>query len=115
MRKNKTMQGMIEKLFVKAEKEKSAFWKRIAKELNKPARRMRRVNLSKLSRVTKPNEWVIIPGKLLGTGELTHKLNVIALSFSKAAEEKVRAKGTLITLAEFLEKSTKPKGVRIIG
>lgn len=76
----------------------------------------RGVNVYKLNRFTKPNESVIILGKLLGTGELNHPLTVVALSFSKTAYDKVlKAGGKAILIEDFLRQNPKPSGVRIVA
>ena len=42
----------------------------------------REVNVSRLANVTKNNEVVIVPGKILGAGTIGHKLTVCAFSIS---------------------------------
>ena len=113
MVKHQKMQALIKELYAKSEKEKSPLWKRVAKELSRPKRAQRYVNISKLAKLTKPNEWVIVPGKVLGTGEIAHKLNVIAFQFSDTAKAKL--KGTAFTIADHIKKGTKQKGPRLIG
>lgn len=86
-------------------------WKRIASDLERPTRIRREVNLDRLNRNTKPNETVIVPGKLLGNGELNHKLRVAAFRFSERAKAKVQA----VTIRELMKDNPNGKGVRIIG
>jgi len=107
------MQQVIETLYERSRKENSRLFRAMADELSRPSRKMRDVNLSKLSLVTKPDDWVIVPGKVLGSGELKHKLNVIAVSFSQSALKKID--GKKVTMAEFAASTTKIKGLRIIG
>ncbi len=63
----------------------SNLWKRIAKELSKPTRVRRIVNLSRINRHTKENENIIVPGKVLASGDLDHKLTIAAWQFSEQA------------------------------
>lgn len=79
------------------------------------SRRRRAVNLSRISRASKEGEVVVIPGKVLGDGELTHKVTVVAHSYSQAALDKIKAaKCEALTIEEFMKKNPKGSG-RIIG
>lgn len=91
--------------------QKVNIWKRIAEDLERPTRNRREVNLEKLNRYTEANETVIVPGKLLGEGELGHKLKVAAFRFSEKAREKVNA----VSIRELMKENPKGKGVRIMG
>lgn len=91
--------------------QKVNIWKRIASDLERATRSRREVNLERLNRYTKANETVIVPGKLLGAGEIGHKLKVAAFRFSEKAKEKVSA----ISIRELMKENPKGKGVRIIG
>ncbi|RLE42183.1 50S ribosomal protein L18e, partial [Candidatus Woesearchaeota archaeon] len=90
-------------------------WRAIAKELSRPRRNLRAVNLSKISKYTKPGEWVIVPGKVLANGELSHKVNIVALSFSKTALEKIGQSGKAVPLHEFIKQKGTKQPLRIIG
>lgn len=90
-------------------------WKRIASDLEKPVRTSRIVNLSRLDQNTKDNDVVVVPGKVLGTGDLTHKITVAAFAFSESAKEKINSNGKTLTLAELIKENPKGSKVRIIG
>ena len=91
-------------------------WKRIASDLEKPTRNRREVNLFRIDRHTKENEMIIVPGKVLGTGDLGHKLTVAAFNFSESALNKIKeAKGECITIEEMMQKNPKAQKLRIIG
>lgn len=87
-------------------------WKRIAEDLDKSARNKREVNVFKIDKYTKDNETIIVPGKVLGDGELTHNVNVAAWRFSESAKEKI--KGSM-SIEDLMKKNPKGKDVRIIG
>jgi large subunit ribosomal protein L18e len=70
-----------------------SLWRDIAKRLEKPRRNYAAVNLSKINRYTKNNDIVIVPGKVLATGEIDHSVIVSALSFSSQAAAKISAAG----------------------
>lgn len=91
-------------------------WARVAEDLERPSRHRRIVNLSRLARHTKANDIVIIPGKLLASGELKHSVTVAAWKFSDGAKEKVKqANGTAIEILDFIKKNPDVKKVKIIG
>ena len=51
------------------------------------------VNVSDISRNSKEGSKVIVPGKVLGVGEINHKVTVAAFAFSKEARAKIKASG----------------------
>ena len=96
--------------------QKAALWSRIAEDLELPTRKRRVVNLSRLSRFTKANETVIVPGKVLGSGMLEHSIIVAAFAFSGGAKERIeQAKGKCLTITELIKQNPKGKDVRILG
>lgn len=112
---NIQLQSLIEEMKKTSSEEQANLWRRVAGDLEKPTRGKRVVNLSRLNRFTKENEVVVVPGKVLGTGDLAHKLTVAAYSFSESAKEKINSNGKAITLKELLQSNPKGKKVRIIG
>lgn len=83
--------------------------KEIAKAISIPTRQQANVNLEDLSKAKE--EIIIIPGKVLGTGNLTKKLKVYAISFSKQAKEKLKKSGSEFkTILEALKENPKLKG-----
>jgi len=113
--KNIEQDNLIVELKKLAINEDVKFWKRIAIELEKPTRNRRVVNISKLNKVTKDGETIIIPGKVLGSGDLNHKLTVCAHLFSGNAKSKISQKGKVLSVSELMKQNPKAKGVRIIG
>jgi len=92
------------------------FWKRIALDLEGPTRNRRVVNLSKINRFTKDGEIIVVPGKVLSSGELNHSLTIAAWQFSQNALEKINKKNAkAITIKELMKTNIKGKRVRIIG
>lgn len=90
-------------------------WKRIATDLEKPTRQRREINVYKIDQNSKDNDFVIVPGKVLGMGELTHKVNVAALAFSTDAKEKIAAQGSVLTIEELMKKNPKASKVKVLG
>jgi large subunit ribosomal protein L18e len=93
----------------------AAVWKRVAVELEKPTRSRRIVNIYKIDKYVREGETVVVPGKVLGTGDLTKKLSVAAYSFSEDAVAKISAKGKVMTIKELVEKNPKGDKIRIMG
>ena len=91
-------------------------WRRIADDLEKPTRKRRVVNLSNINRYTKENETIVVPGKVLGSGTLDHKLTIAAYTFSQSALDKITKIGAkVVPLEEISKESPKGKRIRIIG
>ncbi|MAF89002.1 MAG: 50S ribosomal protein L18e [Euryarchaeota archaeon] len=87
----------------------------ISRLMSKPRKNLASVNLAKLDRITKKGEVVVVPGKLLGTGLLAHKLEIYSFGASKAAVEGVeKAGGSISPILELVKKHPKGTGVRII-
>ncbi len=63
---------------------------KLANLLARPRRRRIEVNLDKLSKETREGDLVIVPGKVLGKGDLGHKITIAALSFSEEARKKLK-------------------------
>jgi large subunit ribosomal protein L18e len=95
-------------------KEKTPFWKRMVKELSCSTRSRRVVNLSRITRYAKKGETIVVPGKVLGSGNAPEKMVIAAFSFTKSAEEKIKnVNGKTLIIRDLLK--NKPKKFRIIG
>lgn len=91
-------------------------WRAVSERLKKPRRNRPEVNLSKINRYSEADDFVLVPGKVLGAGELEHPVTVAALSVSQAARDKIEASnGKVITIPELVELKPKGTGVKIMG
>lgn len=114
--KNNEIMQVINDLKVLAIENKVPLWKRVAVELEKPSRQKREVNLFKLDKHSKEGDVIIVPGKVLGTGEMSKKITVAALSLSESAKEKIlAANGNVISIKELMQKNPKGSKVKIMG
>jgi len=96
--------------------EKTRFWRRVLEEAERSRRRRRVVNLYKLNRLTKEGDVVYVPGRVLGAGDLDHRITIGAFSFSKTAYEKlIRSGSEILTTREFAERYPTGSGVKLIG
>ena len=100
----------------KASKGNAPIWRSISKKLQKPRRARPQVNISRINRYSENNEFVLVPGKVLGSGELDHPVNVAALAFSDGARSKIlAAEGRVLTISELVSENPKGSKVRILG
>lgn len=113
---NPQLQKLIVDLKKKAQVDSTPLWKRIAFDLERPTRSRRVVNLSRLNRFTHDDEVIIVPGKVLGSGLIDHKITVAAFDFSDGAVEKLKKLNCdVLSIEELLAKNPKASGIRIIG
>ena len=97
-------------------KTKAPIWRALEEGLTGPRANRREVNVGKLAELTKSGEVIVVPGKVLGTGNLGHKLTVCAYSVSEGAAKKiVSASGKVISFEDLTKKHPDGKGVRVIG
>jgi len=81
----------------------------LAGEIACPTKKQAKVNVGRFNDVKA--ETVIIPGKVLSSGNLHKKVKVYALAFSKTAEEKLKKAGCEYhTILNALKKGDKIKG-----
>ena len=66
-------------------------WRKIAQILSGGRKNYSVVNLNRIENVSKIGDTVVVPGKVLGVGELTKKIRICALSFSESAKEKLKS------------------------
>jgi large subunit ribosomal protein L18e len=113
---NPELKHVIHFLKKQSVENKVNIWVDLADRLSKPKRRRIAINLSRLNRHTQRNEMVAVPGKVLGTGEITHPITVAAFAFSEKARLKIaRAKGKPLTFDDLIKKNPKGSKVKIIG
>lgn len=93
-----------------------SLWKRVAVDLERPARMRREVNLNRINRVATDNDIIIVPGKVLADGLLDHKVTIVAWKFSESALKKIgKSKSKAIRLSDYIQKKPSNANVRIIG
>ncbi len=88
-------------------------WKRVAEELTSSTRRAPEVNISSIARFSPGT--VLVPGNVLGYGELTKAVTVAAFRFSKSAKDKItKAGGRAITINELARENPDCSNVKIM-
>ena len=109
---NAELRNLIQDLKQLSLDQKAPLWKRIAKDLEKSTRQRRVINISKINRFSKANETVIVPGKVLGTGDISHNVTVAAWQFSESAKDKIK---NLLSIRELMKTNPKGKKLKILG
>lgn len=113
---NMILLKLVAELKKRSNEQEAQIWGRVANDLERPTRQRRVVNLSSISRYTKENEIIVVPGKVLGSGDLEHKLTISAFQFSDGAKEKIEKAGSkIVPLLELSKDNPSGKGIRIIG
>ena len=116
MKTNIQLISLIKELKKASIENDASIWKRIAKELEKPTKRRRAVNISKIDKVSEDNETVIVPGKVLAMGKLSKKLTIAAYRFSKSAQKKIQEQGSkTLSIKELIEQNPKGSKIKIVG
>ena len=85
----------------------------LAKKLSGPRGNYKNINLDDLEKVK--GDKVLVVGKILGSGDISRKISIAALGFSKNAKNKLEKAGCDVkTIKEVLDKNKKLEGVKII-
>jgi large subunit ribosomal protein L18e len=97
-------------------KNDAPIWSKLAEYALKPAIARRDINLNRINQLTKENDTVVFPGKVLGTGSVSHKITLCSFSISNSAAAKVLENGgKLITYSELIKQNPTGKGVVLLG
>jgi len=89
--KNQTLKSLIVELTERGEREKVPAWVAVARILNRPKRIGTKVNLWKIEKYAEKGQTIVVPGSVLGQGQLTKPVKVIALKFSSSAKKGILA------------------------
>lgn len=91
-------------------------WRDVAERLERRNRNRSEVNLSRVNRTVGAGETAIVPGVLLGSGELSKPITIATWRASAGARAKVvRAGGKVVGLLELAASNPKGSNVRIVG
>ena len=95
-------------------KTKRRIWKKVSKKLSGPRRKRIEANLYRINKKTKENDVIVVPGKILGLGEIDHKLTIACLDCSKTARKKIETSGSkLLSIEELLEQNPEGRDVKV--
>ncbi len=107
---------LIKELEAVSRQKDSGLWSQVAKELSRVRKNRRQVNVYKIDKYTSDGEFVVVPGKVLGEGQLTHPVNVAAFRFTEGALKKIEsAGGKTMTLMELAKTNPQGNKIRLMG
>lgn len=110
--KRKTNPVLAETLYA-ARKQKN--WLALAHKLSGPTRLHASINLDQIDSKTSAGDTIIVPGKVLASGQLTKKLRICSLSISSSARQKMqKTKSEYVSILEEIKKNPKAEGVKIL-
>ncbi len=113
---NEHLATLIQDLYEASHKEDAPIWRDVARRLERSNRLHSEVNVGKIDRFASKNDRVVIPGKVLGSGDLTKPVHVAAWRFSDQARQKIEAAGgKALTITEMVSQAPKGSGVRLMG
>ena len=113
---NQIVLHMVKDLKQVSKKNEAPIWSRLAALALKPSSSRRVVNLARINTATKENDILFVPGKVLGTGNISHKITLCSFSISTSAANKIiQNGGKIITYSDMIKKYPTGKGVIIFG
>ena len=106
---------MIKDLKQASRENEAPIWSRLADLALKPSSRQV-VNLTRINTGTKENDVLFVPSKVLGTGNISHKITLCSFSISTTAAKKIiQTGGNVMAYADMIKKYPTGKGVIIFG
>ena len=113
---NQVVIHMAKDLKKASTKNDAPIWAKLAEYALKPSIARRDLNLNRIDQLTKDNDIVVFPGKVLGTGNISHKITLFSFSISNSAANKIiESGGKLISHSELIEQNPTGKGVVLLG
>ncbi len=113
---NQVVIRMIKDLKKASIKNDAPIWAKLAEYALKPSIARRDINLNRIGQLTKENDTVVFPGKVLGTGKVPHKITLYSFSISNSAADKIRDNGgKLVSYSDLIEQNPTGKGVVLLG
>ena len=112
---NSELNDTITFLKIKARENKARIWTVTAEQLSRPRGHRAVLDLSHISRVSKPDALVLVPGKVLASGYIKHPVTVGAFQFTRDARSKIeKAGGKCVGIKDFVAKYPKGSNVQIL-
>ena len=113
---NQVVLHMVKDLKQASKKNEAAIWSKLADLALKPSSTKCTVNLTRINKITKENDVLFVPGKVLGTGNMSHKITLSSFSMSTTAANKIiQSGGNIMVYSDMIKKFPTGKGVKIFG
>src|SRR4030042_450349 len=104
----------VRKLIRQLWKTRRRIWRTVSRKLSSPRQNRIEANLYRINNKTKNNDVIVIPGKVIGIGDLDHKLTIACLGTSQSAKAKIEVSGSkLISIEELITQNPKGSNVKI--
>ena len=68
-------------------------WRRVSEYALKPSAARRSTNVNSIDAHTRQDDVVVFPGKVLGTGTISHRISLFCFGISESAASKIRQAG----------------------
>ena len=116
-KENSALVDTIDRLKAHTRETGAALWRDIALRLERPRSQWAVPNVSRLNRHTEAGSGtIVVPGSLLGTGQINGPREVAAWRVSDKARKKIEAEGgEVLTIDELMRRHPKGVGVMILG
>ena len=113
---NQVVLHMVKDLKQASKKNEAPIWSKLADLALKQSSSRRTVNLTRINKITKESDVLFVPGKVLGTGNLYHKITLSSFSISASAANKIiKSGGSIMVYSDMIKKFPTGKGVKIFG
>ncbi|MCK4717292.1 MAG: 50S ribosomal protein L18e [Thermoplasmata archaeon] len=120
MKKNKKsnqhLVDLIQDLKRRSHENSAPIWRDVAKRLERPSKNWAEVNISRIARHVEKDTVVLVPGKLLGSGDIDIPVTIASYRASESAVNKINsAGGRVMTIQDLMKENPKGTGVRLMG
>jgi len=113
---NPHLKILIKELQETSHKNSAPIWKDVAETIEGPRRHWAEVNVDHIAQHLKEGEVGLVPGKILGGGDIDRKVTVAGLMCSISARKKIEAAGgKVITFNQLMKSNPKGSNIRILG
>jgi len=90
-------------------------WFNVAEILSGPRNKRVNLNLEEIGKNIKEGKIIVVPGKVLSQGDIIKKLNLVALSFSEKARDKLlKSNCKISSILDEIKKNPDAKGVKVL-
>ena len=110
--KRKTNEELVETI-ISAKKKDS--WRDLAHKISIPKRKRTDLNLGEINSLSSDDDLIVVPGKVLGMGDIEKKIKISALGYSENAKKKLKqAKIEFNFLKEEIKSNPNAKKMKIL-
>ena len=93
---------MVKDLKQASKKNEAPIWSKLADLALKSSSSKRTVNLTRINKITKENDILFVPGKILGTGNISQKITLSYFSIYRTEENRIIESGKNININKYI-------------